>query len=142
DDGAAGPPVARTSAPPPPPPPPPPADPWDHDPGSTGFGASLSRVSLRTRMVVLIVVALVLGLTFSTVAATTLLRGYLVDQLDRQLLVTASAAQSGERDIAALTASSALPSEYYFEVQSADGRRTHVIYDRRSTAAWGAPVIP
>lgn len=99
-------------------------------------------MSLRTRMVVLIVVALVLGLTFSTVAATTLLRGYLVDQLDRQLLVTASAAQSGERDIAALTASSALPSEYYFEVQSADGQRTHVIYDRRSTAAWGAPVIP
>lgn len=99
-------------------------------------------MSLRTRMVVLIVVALVLGLTFSTVAATTLLRGYLVDQVDRQLLLTASAAQAGERDIAALTASSALPSEYYFEVQSADGQRTRVIYDRRSTASWGAPVIP
>lgn len=101
----------------------------------------MSRVSLRTRMVALIVGALVLGLTFSTIAATTLLRGYLIDQLDRQLVVTAAAAQSGQHSVAALTTSSSLPSEYYFEIQRADGS-TYSLSDRRSTAEWGAPIVP
>ena len=104
----------------------------------------LASLTLRTRMVFLVVALLVLGLAISTVAATTLLRSYLIDQLDRQLVATASAADG--RAVYEITeyyaAANGLPSDYYFRFQTAAGQTLKEQIQPEAAVQWGVPDVP
>ena len=148
------PPLGPVPAPPRPVPPPPAAVPAS-GPGPLGYGESpatlptrrpgpLASLTLRTRMVFLVVALLVLGLAISTVAATTLLRSYLIDQLDRQLVATASAADG--RAVYEITeyyaAANGLPSDYYFRFQTAAGQTLKEQIQPEAALQWGIPDVP
>ncbi|WP_245854769.1 sensor histidine kinase [Flavimobilis soli] len=94
---------------------------------------------LRTRMTLITTVVLVVGLTISTVAATTLLERYLLEERDRQLVASAESILQVQ-DLASLGSNPSLPSDYVVLLQLEGGKRQYV--SSGTTASWGAPLIP
>ncbi|MGO1317572.1 MAG: sensor histidine kinase [Cellulomonadaceae bacterium] len=106
---------------------------------------TLSRLTLRSRMVLLTVALLVLGLAVSTLAATTLLRDNLIGRVDQQLRTTAQALDGMRTDgISAYFGSSdgPLPSDYYFRTQTAAGAVGPALVQERTSQRWGTPDLP
>ena len=99
----------------------------------------LHHVPLRTRMTLITTVVLVVGLTISTVAATTMLKRYLLDERDRQLVASAESILEVQ-DLASLSSNPSLPSDYVVLLQLEDGTRRTV--SSGTTMSRGAPRIP
>ncbi|WP_416370931.1 hypothetical protein, partial [Timonella senegalensis] len=72
-----------------------------------------ARLSLRTRLTATVVIVLLIGLAIASLLTTTLLKSYLIRQVDDDLTTTYSAISS--QLIAEQGSSSFLPSDYYLQ---------------------------
>lgn len=104
----------------------------------------LASLSLRTRMVFLIVALLVVGLAISTVAATTMLKNNLLNELDRQLIATARTAGNSSlpNSSSYFFSAGALPSDYFFMLRDARGATIRAEVQTATFNKWGQPQIP
>lgn len=83
-------------------------------------GRFWQRTSLQTRITVLTTLLIAGGLVLSGIGTHFMLRGYLYDQVDQQLMATASTV--GRMDVTELqTVSRLLPTEYYAVYFASDG---------------------
>ncbi|QIK84334.1 cell wall metabolism sensor histidine kinase WalK [Sanguibacter sp. HDW7] len=107
---------------------------------TTGLPALASRVTLSTRMVVLLVVTLTVGLAISTVAATAQLRSHMLAQVDEQLTVALRSSEGMPlNDLVRSINRTALESDLQLSLQI-DGRQ--VSPQELHEPRWGTPDVP
>ncbi len=105
---------------------------------------TLRTLTLRTRMVLLIMLLLTVGLVISTVTATTMLKNNLVNELDRQLISTANAAATGTQTETNpyFFSTGALPSDYFFIVRDSQNKTIRAQFQTATLNRWGQPELP
>ncbi|MCB7136925.1 sensor histidine kinase [Cellulosimicrobium marinum] len=98
-----------------------------------------ARVPLRARLVAIIVLLLAAGLGIAALATTTVVSGYLVDQVDGQL--ERSASTVARSTIRPETPRSALPSDYYVLARDLQGGESPLSWPS-TVRLYGEPDIP
>lgn len=102
------------------------------------------RISLRTRLVVLIVALIGTGLGVAAIATTTLVQRYLVDQVDEQLRSDGvSWVATFLNDSQTGTTSQSLPSDYFGQLTTTQGVTVSAPLEyERTRRQYGTPQIP
>lgn len=129
------------------PPPPTPASlhrPVPPPPGANQPKPQKGALTLRARMVTLIVLLLAVGLAISTVTATTMLKNNLLSDLDRQLITTASSASNNAQigPNGYFFTAGTLPSNYFFLLRDAQNRTIGTEFQIATVNKWGQPDVP